>query len=196
MTDIRKLTAALAVIGFLGACVSEPVGDAQLDDPAPDVPDVALGIVGDRFIEFFSERCVAPEQENRAPDISGLIPAPRTVAARYPKVPNYAELSGRSLSFWVAPEDPEGEVILVVEEMPGSERCAAVTDAFTMSRFAETLRVSYPDFGVERKDEAIVNVRVFLDEPDADRRSKIYSTYHDPQHGVSALVISLSDATN
>ncbi|MEX2517718.1 MAG: hypothetical protein WD969_00125 [Paracoccaceae bacterium] len=196
MTEFHKLAMALALIGALGACAAEPTGEAQLDNPSPDVPDVALGMVGDRFIDFFSERCVASERANRAPDTSGLIPAPPAVAARYPKVPDYAELSGRSLAFWVAPEDPDGAVVLVVEEIAGSERCAAVTGAFTMSSFADTLRIGYPDYAGERTDETIVNARIFLDEADVDRRSRVYSTYHDEQHGVSALVLSLSDATN
>lgn len=157
-------------------------------------PAVAAENVAERFVNWFQQRCAQPIQQGAAPDVSGLVVAGAEVIQRYPTVPDYADLEGRSLSFWVSREDLAGEIILVVEETAKSERCAVVTRAFTAERFARLMKETYPDYVGQAADEAVINARAFLEDPSGQGRSLVYSSYHDAAHQVSAGVVSMSEA--
>lgn len=192
MKTILKLTSSLALLAGLAACGEEPPEDSvRARATAAMKLDVAQ-----RFVSFFDARCALPESEGRAPLTAGLKPASFLVVGRYAKVPDYVELAGRNLAFWASPDDPSGRAILVVEEMKGSERCAAVTDSFDKATFAATLRGAYPEFTGDYTDDVLVNTRVFVDSPEGDDVSLVYSSYFDDEHGVSALVISRAESGN
>lgn len=171
----RRLAAALAA--------------SLLAGPAAASDDVAA-----RFVSWFQERCAWPIQRGESPDVSGLVPAGAEVIARFPTVPDYEDMAGRTLSYWVSPEDAAGAVILVVEETAKSERCAAVTRDFTAARFARLMKETYPQYVGEASDEAVINARAFLEDPSGQGRSLVYSSYHDAAHRVSAGVVSMSEA--
>ncbi|MFN3263052.1 MAG: hypothetical protein ACE37J_21080 [Pikeienuella sp.] len=157
-------------------------------------PAAASDDVAERFVSWFQERCARPIQQGAAPDVSLLVSAGAEVIQRYPTVPDYADLEGRSLSYWVSRDDLAGEIVIVVEHTPKSERCAVVTRAFTAERFARLMKETYPDYVGQSSDEAVINARAFLEDPSGQGRSLVYSSYHDAQHGVSAGVVSMSEA--
>ena len=158
------------------------------------LPAIASEDAAARFVNWFQERCAWPIQRGETPNLSGLVPAGADVIARFPTVPDYEDMAGRTLSFWVSPDDPAGSVILVVEETAKSERCAAVTREFTAARFARLMKETYPQYVGEAADEAVINARAFLEDPSGQGRSLVYSSYHDPENQVSAGVVSMSEA--
>lgn len=190
MKTILKLTSSLALLAALAACN----GEAPEDSARAKAAAVMKLDVAQRFVSFFDARCALPESEGRAPLTAGLKPASFLAVGRYAKVPDYVELAGRNLAFWAAPDDPAGRVILVVEEMKGSERCASVTDAFDKATFAATLRAAYPEFTGDYSNDTLVNTRVFVGSPEGENVSLVYSSYFDDEHGVSALVISRAES--
>lgn len=187
MTELTKLAQAALATAVLMACAPPPSSET----PALSAADVSS--IGDRFARYFRERCALPIKAGDAPDTSGLIPAATAVIARFPKVPEYEELSGRDLSFWMAPDDPQGSVILVIEAGPEGKRCAAATEAFSTDQFAGLLKKTYPEYLGETPNEKVVNARAFLDDAGDSARSLVYSSYHDAKTGVSAGVVSLSE---
>ncbi|QIE57542.1 hypothetical protein G5B40_20075 [Pikeienuella piscinae] len=194
MSDLTKLGQAALAAAVLTACAQAPSSETQ---PAPAhaaASPADVNAIGDRFAGYFRDRCALPIKAGDAPDTAGLIPATAEVIARFPKVPDYEELSGRDLSFWMAPDDSQGAVILVIEEGPEGERCAAVTEAFSTEQFAGLLKKTYPEYLGEASDDSVVNARAFLDDAGDSTRSVIYSSYHDAKTRVSAGVVSLSEA--
>ena len=173
----RALSAALA--GALGLAA------------APAFADEAVAA---EFVRWFQERCARPIQAGLHPVTEGLAPAGAEIAARFPPVPGYADLEGRRLSFWAAPGDASGALVLVIEETAKSERCAVVTREFTAARFARLMKETYPDYVGQAADEAVINARAFLEDPSGQGRSLVYSSYHDAAHQVSAGVVSMSEA--
>ncbi|MFV0474380.1 MAG: hypothetical protein ACK5MQ_09290 [Pikeienuella sp.] len=185
MRTIRNAVLSLGAVFALAAC--------ETGTPAPDIaPDAAAG----RFFSYFNARCDTPIQAGRAPATKGLIAAAPEIAARYPKVVDYQEFQGRALSFWTGPDDVEGGVIMVIEQGPDSTRCAVATRAFDQAEFADRLRRAYPGLMGEAPDDVAVNARISAASEDTETMSKVYSTYHDPEGRVSALVLSESEESD
>ncbi|WP_340110186.1 hypothetical protein [Pikeienuella sp. HZG-20] len=189
MTDLTKLALAALGAAFLSGCA--PSAPEVMESSTVSAAD--LDLIGDRFSAYFKERCAVPLRAGAAPDTIGLVPASDVITASYPKVPEYREFSGRDLSFWTAPDDPKGSVILVIENGVAGRRCAAVTRAFTAEQFAQLVKATYPEYVGATSDENVVNARAFLDDAADDELSLVYSSYHDDKTRISAGVVSLSE---
>lgn len=186
MNLIRNAALTAAAAFALSACEPKP---AAAPGTTPTDPQWAA----ERFIPYFDERCAAPIRAGRAPDVEGLVPVSPAVAASYPKVPAYKELRNRALSFWTDADDTAGGVILIVEQGPRSTRCAVATRAFDAAEFARVLKLAYPDVMAASPDERVINLRLVIPGETTAEESKVYSTYHDPEGRVSALVLSESE---
>lgn len=185
MIETRNWMAAFA-LGLLAACDS-----AEPPPMAP--PEAGAAAAADRFIPYFQERCLQPLSAGAAPDTNLLVPASDDIIGRYPRAGDYVELDGRRLSFWMEPQDERGSVILVLEATEDTDRCAVITDGFTADAFAGKLKSSYPEYLERGDDEQVIKARISIAAGDRKRSSRIFTTYHDPARGVSALIMTVSE---